>query len=61
MLTTTQQFGGIMQSLFLEGLESALRIVNEKGVESLTGLISELKAEQHERAIADHPAGMETR
>jgi hypothetical protein len=50
-----------MQSLFLEGLESALRIVNEKGVESLTSLISELKSEQHERAVAEHPAGKETR
>jgi hypothetical protein len=50
-----------MNSLFLEGLESALRIVNDKGIEALTDLISELKVEQHERAVADHPAGMETR
>jgi len=50
-----------MNSLFLEGLESALRIVNDKGVEALIDLISELKAEQHERAVAEHPAGKETR
>lgn len=50
-----------MNSLFLEGLESALRIVNDKGIESLTDLIQELKAEQREQAIAQHPAGKETR
>lgn len=50
-----------MQSLFLEGLESALRIVNEKGLESLVTLISELKQHDTEKAVADHPAGMETR
>jgi len=49
-----------MKSLFLEGLESAQRIVNDKGLEALQTLIAELKAQEIEEAIAVHPS-LETR
>ena len=44
------------KSLFLEGLESAQRIVNDKGLEELQTLIAELKTKEVEEAIAQHPA-----
>lgn len=50
-----------MNSLFLEGLESARRIVKEKGINALDDLIEELKADYRETAIANHPSNLEKR
>jgi phosphopantothenate synthetase len=41
--TAQQQFGGIMKSLFLEGLQSAREIVQNKGIAHLDSIIEELE------------------
>ena len=40
-----------MKSLFLEGLESAREIIQNKGIEHLDSIIAELKNNQIENAI----------
>ena len=40
---TAQHIGGNMKSLFLEGLESAREIVQNKGIAHLESIIEELK------------------
>jgi len=48
-------------SLFLEGLKSAREIIQNKGIEKLDELISELDFEKKQRETADATPAGETR